>query len=66
MASSPTFWFNGPVGLYGWLDATFPNWVYTVALIPAGLLMLLLARGLVVYRSALAGRASELGVYLVM
>ena len=28
-------WFDGYVGLYGWLDTTFPAWVYNVALIPA-------------------------------
>ncbi|MHB8243686.1 MAG: DUF2142 domain-containing protein, partial [Solirubrobacteraceae bacterium] len=26
-------WFRGYVGLYGWLDTTFPGWVYEVALI---------------------------------
>ncbi len=60
------FWFNGLVGLYGWLDATFPGWVYTVALIPAGLLALVLARALVVYRGALASRVLELAVYAAM
>jgi Predicted membrane protein (DUF2142) len=60
------FWFNGLVGLYGWLDATFPKWVYTAALIPAGALTLLLARGLVMYRGALVSRALELGVYAAM
>jgi hypothetical protein len=60
------FWFNGLVGLYGWLDTTFPSWVYTVALIPAGLLALLLARALVVYRGALRSRALELTVYAAM
>ncbi len=60
------FWFNGLVGLYGWLDTTFPSWVYTVALIPAGLLALLLTRALVVYRGALSSRALELAVYAAM
>ncbi len=60
------FWFNGLVGLYGWLDATFPRWVYTAALIPAGLFTLLLVRALVVYRGALAGRGLELAVYAAM
>ncbi len=60
------FWFDGLVGLYGWLETTFPGWVYTVALIPAGLLALLLARALVVYRSALPSRALELAVYAAM
>lgn len=60
------FWFDGLVGLYGWLDAAFPSWVYGAALLPAGLLALALARALVVYRGALAGRTLELGVYLAM
>jgi hypothetical protein len=61
-----SFWLNGLVGQYGWLDATFPSWVYSAALIPAALFALLLMRALVVYRSALAGRALELAVYLAM
>jgi hypothetical protein len=60
------FWFDGLVGLYGWLDATFPSWVYNAALIPAGLLAVLLARALIANRGALAGRALELAVYLAM
>jgi predicted membrane protein DUF2142 len=60
------FWFDGLVGEYGWLDAMFPNWVYNVALIPAGLLAVLFARALIVYRGALATRALELAVYLTM
>jgi hypothetical protein len=64
--STRMFWFNGLVGLYGWLDATFPSWVYSAALIPAGLLAVLLARGLVIYRGALASRPLELGTYLAM
>jgi hypothetical protein len=45
-------WFNRTVGLYGWLDTTFPPWVYMFALIPAGLMAL--------------RRKSELLVYLVI
>ena len=64
--TTQSFWFDGLVGLYGWLDATFPSWVYSVALIPAGLLAVLFARALVMYRGALRSRALELAVYLVM
>ena len=60
------FWFDGLVGLYGWLDATFPSWVYSIALIPAGLLALLFARALVIYRGALVSRALEVVVYMAM
>ena len=34
-------WFDRAVGLYGWLDTTFPVWVYNFALIPAGLIAIL-------------------------
>jgi 4-amino-4-deoxy-L-arabinose transferase-like glycosyltransferase len=56
-------WFNGYVGLYGWLDTTFPSWVYSVSLIPAVALMLLCGRALVLARSALRARIAELAVY---
>jgi 4-amino-4-deoxy-L-arabinose transferase-like glycosyltransferase len=57
-------WFDRAVGLYGWLDTTFPVWVYNLALVPAGLIVLLALRTLVVRRSALRRRLSELVVYL--
>jgi len=57
------YWFDGFVGRYGWLDTTFPNWVYTAALIPAGLIAVLFARALFVYRGALHNRLSEILVY---
>jgi Predicted membrane protein (DUF2142) len=60
------FWFNGLVGLYGWLDTTFPVWVYSAALIPAGLIAALFARALLISRSALRERVSELLTYLAM
>ncbi len=66
IATARAFWFDGLVGLYGWLDATFPRWVYNIALIPAGLLAVLLMRALVVSRRALSSRALELTVYLAM
>jgi hypothetical protein len=56
-------WFDGYVGLYGWLDTTFPTWVYTAALVPASLLAGLCLRTLVRGRSALHHRAGELTVY---
>lgn len=56
-------WFNGYVGLYGWLDTPFPNWIYSVALIPAGAIALLCGRSLVQGRAALRSRAAELAVY---
>jgi hypothetical protein len=55
--------FRGYVGLYGWLDTTFPNWVYAVALIPAIAIALLSGRALVQGRGALRVRVAELAVY---
>jgi hypothetical protein len=59
-------WFNGYVGLYGWLDTTFPGWVYSFALIPAGAIAFLCARALFDARVALRSRAAELVVYATM
>ncbi|HLM87185.1 MAG TPA: DUF2142 domain-containing protein, partial [Solirubrobacteraceae bacterium] len=59
-------WFNGYVGLYGWLDTPFPAWVDNLALIPAAAIALLCGRSLVQRRSALRARAAELVVYAAM
>ncbi len=59
-------WFNGLVGLYGWLDTSFPAWVYDLALLPAGAIALLAAKTLLGVRSALRARIAEPLVYLVM
>ncbi len=59
-------WFDGYVGLFGWLDTTFPNWLYDVALVPAGLIAVLCIRALVAARAALSARAAELAVYVVL
>ncbi len=56
-------WIKDLVGVYGWVDTTFPAWVYTAALIPIGLLGLLLARGIFASRDSLRGRVVELVVY---
>jgi hypothetical protein len=60
------FWFDGYVGFYGFLDTTFPGWVDTLALIPAGAIALLCARSLLRGRAALRRRATELAVYASM
>ncbi len=59
-------WFNGYIGLYGWLDTPFPGWFYDVALIPAGVIAGLCARSLVVGARDLRARGGELAVYCVM
>ena len=61
-----TIWFDRSIGLYGWVDTSFPVWVYNIALIPAALLTILAIRSLIVRASALRGRLVELAVYVVM
>ena len=56
-------WFDGLVGLYGWLDTQFPGWVYDIALIPAGIIALLCIRALVDARAELRKRIAEPIVY---
>jgi len=59
-------WFDRLVGVYGWGDTYFPNWVYELALIPAGAIMALCVRTLFVERGAVRARAGELGCYLLI
>ena len=59
-------WFDRVVGLYGWRDTYFPQWVYSVALIPAGLITALCARALIRDRTALRRRLPELAVYALL
>lgn len=66
ISTTRDLWFDRFVGLYGWLDTTFPQWVYTFALIPTGLIALLGLRGLAARRSALPQRSLELVIYLLM
>jgi hypothetical protein len=56
-------WFNGAVGLYGWIDTYFPRWVYNFALLPAALIAALAARELIRARVALRRRGAELLAY---
>jgi 4-amino-4-deoxy-L-arabinose transferase-like glycosyltransferase len=59
-------WFDGYVGRFGWLDTFFPAWVYTLALVPAGLIVCLFVRALIACRELLRERTSELAVYAAM
>jgi Predicted membrane protein (DUF2142) len=59
-------WFDGLVGLYGWLDTVFPGWVYNAALVPAALIGALCVRELVVNRSSVRSRLRELITYATM
>lgn len=56
-------WFDGLVGLYGWLDTVFPGWVYDLALIPAAAIGVLCLRELVVKRASVRRRLPELVTY---
>jgi hypothetical protein len=59
-------WFDRSIGVYGWLDTYFPNWVYDLALIPFAGLVLMCARTLVARHAALWARAGELLSYAVV
>ncbi len=59
-------WFDGFVGLYGWVDTLFPQWVYDAALMPAAAIALLATRELVLGRASLRSRVAEPLVYGVM
>ncbi|HTC59669.1 MAG TPA: DUF2142 domain-containing protein, partial [Solirubrobacteraceae bacterium] len=56
-------WFDRFVGLYGWLDTQFPNWVENVAVVPVTAIALLCARALVIRRQAVRARWLELASY---
>jgi 4-amino-4-deoxy-L-arabinose transferase-like glycosyltransferase len=56
-------WFDRSVGLYGWMETTFPGWVDNVALVLAVAVAALCARELVAHRSVLRVRLPELGAY---
>jgi hypothetical protein len=56
-------WFDKAVGLYGWLDTSFPPWVDTVALVPAALIALLCVRTVLARRDAVRRRVAEVVVY---
>jgi 4-amino-4-deoxy-L-arabinose transferase-like glycosyltransferase len=64
--TSKDIWFDRSVGLYGFFDTVFPVWVDNVALVPAGILALLLGRELVLRRGALRARVLEFGVYALI
>jgi 4-amino-4-deoxy-L-arabinose transferase-like glycosyltransferase len=61
--TSREVWLDGYVGLYGWLETTFPGWVYDAALVPVAAILALCARAIFASRAALRGRLRELLVY---
>ena len=59
-------WFNGWVGLLGWLDTAFPGWVYDFALLPTAIIALLFGRTLLARRAVSRARAGEIITYAAM
>lgn len=59
-------WFNRFVGLYGWIDTQFPDWVDNVAFVLAAAVALPCGWELVVRRTALRSRLPELAIYVAM
>ena len=55
--------FKGTVGLFGWLDTSFPPWVYNVALVVSLALLVLLGAALWSRRAQLRRRWAELLSY---
>jgi hypothetical protein len=66
LATYKDIWFDRSVGLYGWMDTMFPEWVDNLALLPAAALALLCAHELIAQRHALRTRAAELAAYAAM
>ena len=59
-------WFKGLIGRYGWLDTTFPEWVYTVAVSVFGVVLALAARALWRARAVVSRRGGEVLAYVVL
>ncbi len=66
VSTTRQLWFDRLVGLYGWLDTHFPDWVYNAALVPTALLAGLCLRELVRVRTALRPRLAELVSYAAL
>jgi hypothetical protein len=59
-------WFNGFIGQFGWLEYSFPHWVYDFALAVAAGLVALVGRELVRVKALLRSRLGELITYLTI
>jgi hypothetical protein len=59
-------WFNRFVGLYGWIDTQFPDWVENIALVLAAAIALLCGRELIIRRKTLRSRLPEVAIYAAM
>lgn len=59
-------WYQGFVGLFGWIDTAFSQSFYRVTLLPAAAVAALAVAGLVRDRRALVRRRVELAVYALI
>lgn len=59
-------WFRGLVGRYGWLETTFPSWVYDAALLPAAVILALAIVTAIRCRGALRARWPEAATYATL
>jgi hypothetical protein len=59
-------WFDGFVGLFGWVNIRHPDWVYYVALVPALLVLILCGRALGRAGGQLWRRLPELAAYALI
>jgi hypothetical protein len=59
-------WLSGTIGHFGWLDYTFPQWVYTAARDLAEVLIVLALVGLVRVRAAIKGLLPIFACFAVM
>jgi hypothetical protein len=66
LSTTRQLWFNRGVGLYGWLDTSFPLWVDNVALVLTGAIAVLCIRALAAVPATLRARLVEFLVYLTM
>ncbi|MDE3070367.1 MAG: DUF2142 domain-containing protein, partial [Acidobacteriota bacterium] len=64
--TTKAIWLNGFVGQYGWLETSFPGWVYDLAMVVAALLQAATALALVSLRATVRERLAELCVYALM
>jgi hypothetical protein len=59
-------WLDGTIGHFGWLDYTFPAWVYRLAKVLLAVFVLLGLVGLLRNRAAIRSRLALLGCFFVM
>jgi hypothetical protein len=66
ISTTRQLWLAREVGLYGWLDTSFPQWVLEIALISVTAIAILALRSLITCRTAIRGHLPELVVYITI